>query len=507
MGRIIIYGNKSGEGGADTSVVTANASDVLIGKIIVNADGEPISGTMPNNGTIAPRILNAGEAFQIPEGYHSGAGIVTTNNLSNQTQATAVKEDILKGKSAWVNGVKIDGEMIDRGAVSKTLVNGENYTIPKGYHDGNGIIAVGALSDQTPGSAVASQILLGKTAWVNGNQITGEMLDNTGINTNGSVPGVSVDNPTIPTREAESMLMCNDSYGVNRFHICPPPGYYQGGGNSFINRPASEFGNATVNKVLNGYTFTSENGIKITGNVQVTSAINFKVTTLSSTSVQVSWTNPSKGVYSGVRIRYSDTGYPGTSGGTLAYTGTGSSTSPGGTSSCTITNLSAGTTYYFTCTSYGTGLGDGASYNVSGRTSGYALITKGVLKNGLTIGYSYVTQQSGYIRFAGRSLYSSAFYSNNAVNFGSYSKCYIRVSVTYMAQSYLRFMFSTGENLFAKDYYSYSTIYNKGQYLASVSLASTSYSGTYHISIGCSSGTNGGTGGVGEGNIYDMWLE
>ena len=36
MGRIIIYGNKSGEGGADTSVVTANASDVLIGKIIVN---------------------------------------------------------------------------------------------------------------------------------------------------------------------------------------------------------------------------------------------------------------------------------------------------------------------------------------------------------------------------------------------------------------------------------------------------------------------------------------
>ena len=52
MGKIFIMTNHSGGGGgADTSVVTAISSDVLVGKIIVNADGEPVIGTMPDNTT------------------------------------------------------------------------------------------------------------------------------------------------------------------------------------------------------------------------------------------------------------------------------------------------------------------------------------------------------------------------------------------------------------------------------------------------------------------------
>ena len=34
----------------DTSPVTAGAADVLANKVIVNADGETVAGTMPNNG-------------------------------------------------------------------------------------------------------------------------------------------------------------------------------------------------------------------------------------------------------------------------------------------------------------------------------------------------------------------------------------------------------------------------------------------------------------------------
>jgi hypothetical protein len=83
MGKIIIYGNKSGEGGVDTSVVTATSNDVLVGKIIVDAEGETIAGSMPNQGTVAPNALNAGSSYTIPQGYHSGSGIVTTNSLAN----------------------------------------------------------------------------------------------------------------------------------------------------------------------------------------------------------------------------------------------------------------------------------------------------------------------------------------------------------------------------------------------------------------------------------------
>lgn len=45
-----------GGGGADLDAVTARAPDVLPGKVIVGADGEPITGTMPTQGgsTITP---------------------------------------------------------------------------------------------------------------------------------------------------------------------------------------------------------------------------------------------------------------------------------------------------------------------------------------------------------------------------------------------------------------------------------------------------------------------
>ena len=169
MGKIIIYGDKSGgEGGADVSVVTANASDVLSGKVFVDTEGEPVLGIMPNQGTVSPPALNAGESYTIPKGYHSGSGTITASNLANQTSGTAVATDILTGKTAWVNGSSISGSMSNIGSVSQSVNAGESYTIPKGYHDGTGKVTGNALSSQTAGTASATQILSGQTAWVNG---------------------------------------------------------------------------------------------------------------------------------------------------------------------------------------------------------------------------------------------------------------------------------------------------------------------------------------------------
>jgi hypothetical protein len=44
----------------------------------------------------------------------------------------------LSGKTAWVNGSKITGNMPNRGAVTASIKLGETYTIPAGYHNGNG---------------------------------------------------------------------------------------------------------------------------------------------------------------------------------------------------------------------------------------------------------------------------------------------------------------------------------------------------------------------------------
>lgn len=95
----------------------------------------------------------------------------------------------------------------------------------------------------------------------------GTMPDNTGINTNGTVPGISSAYPNTPTRPGTGLQLQTATDGVKRINISPPKGYYQGNNGSYVNRPASEFGNATAAQVLSGRKFTSEHGLNISGSI------------------------------------------------------------------------------------------------------------------------------------------------------------------------------------------------------------------------------------------------
>lgn len=74
----------------------------------------------------------------------SGAPIVGTCTFNaDTTDATATGAEILAGKTAYVNGVKITGEMKNNGAVTGTISKkAEAYSIPIGYHDGAGKVAI-----------------------------------------------------------------------------------------------------------------------------------------------------------------------------------------------------------------------------------------------------------------------------------------------------------------------------------------------------------------------------
>lgn len=74
----------------------------------------------------------------------SGAPIVGTCTFNADTSdATAAGAEILSGKTAYVNGVKITGEMKNNGAVSGVISQkAEAYTIPIGYHDGAGKVSI-----------------------------------------------------------------------------------------------------------------------------------------------------------------------------------------------------------------------------------------------------------------------------------------------------------------------------------------------------------------------------
>lgn len=91
------------------------------------------------------------------------------------TDATATEGNVLNGQTFYSGGSKKTGSMVNNGAVSSSLNAGGSYTIPKGYHDGSGKVTANSLASQTAATANASQILSGRTAYVNGAKVTGSM--------------------------------------------------------------------------------------------------------------------------------------------------------------------------------------------------------------------------------------------------------------------------------------------------------------------------------------------
>ena len=74
----------------------------------------------------------------------NGELITGTCTFDADTQdATVTASEILVGKTAYAKGNKVTGEMVNNGAVAGTIstVAGE-YTIPQGYHDGSGKVAI-----------------------------------------------------------------------------------------------------------------------------------------------------------------------------------------------------------------------------------------------------------------------------------------------------------------------------------------------------------------------------
>lgn len=161
----------------DVSAVNAGAADVLATKIIVNAAGQTVAGTMPNNGSVS-KVLDAtanNQEYTVPAGKHSGSGKVSvvleeksatpsksTQNITptpgkvlskvtvnpipaiygDATNADATAAHILAGKKALVNvggeAQLVDGDMVDNGAVSGSIdgLTVVSFEIPAGFTSG-----------------------------------------------------------------------------------------------------------------------------------------------------------------------------------------------------------------------------------------------------------------------------------------------------------------------------------------------------------------------------------
>ena len=149
--------------GTFTNDATATASHILQNKTAY-VSGNKITGTMANNGNLS-KSINAGDSINISAGYYSG-GTITGNSLSSQTSATATTDKILSGYTAWVNGTKLTGSMV----INKTAITAtpDNIISLSGYYDTT-------VTVDTTATATESDIVEGKTAWVNGKKVTGTL--------------------------------------------------------------------------------------------------------------------------------------------------------------------------------------------------------------------------------------------------------------------------------------------------------------------------------------------
>lgn len=250
----------------DVTPVTAGAGDVLAGKVIVTADGTPTTGTMANNGAVNKTLTPSEASYTVPAGYHTGAGtvkIIVENKSVTPTKAaqdvtptsgkvlskvtvaaipdkyvdtsdaTATAEQILEGEIAYVGTTKVVGTMVNNGAVTQVLdaTNGkQTYTVPAGYHNGEGAVSISleqktatptknaqsitpttgkvlskvtveaipaAYQDVTSVNAAAADVLEGKTIVAsNGSKVTGAMPNNGAISN--TIDGLTVTSVAIP---------------------------------------------------------------------------------------------------------------------------------------------------------------------------------------------------------------------------------------------------------------------------------------------------------------------
>lgn len=131
----------------------AQPSDVLSGKTFTNSSGEQ-TGVMPYRG-VAVQAVDSGQNshgvyYHIPSGYYNEDG---TNSwvyrpLSDFGNASA--SDVLSGKTFTSSaGLKVSGNMANRGAWGTTINPGGSVTIPSGYHNGSGVVSANSGSNPT----------------------------------------------------------------------------------------------------------------------------------------------------------------------------------------------------------------------------------------------------------------------------------------------------------------------------------------------------------------------
>ena len=307
------------EGTFDLSDTTATATNILDGKTAYISAGK-VTGTMPSYSYGNRYFTMYDEDHFVAQGYHDGSGVFS---IAPEEQSKFIPSNIKSGVT--ILGVT-------------------------GDYEGEGGI------DTSDATAVANDIAKGKTAYVNGELVTGTINDVASGSVLGQTIYTLVNSPT--ALEYGYIYISNSSTTGNiSIQFCPAyksPYILREGSKYNLNGIKSYyFGTATASDVASGKTFTGADGFLVEGTAQLGTGVEY--CEFSATDPTVTFTKTS---------------------GTLKVYGYAKGASSGWTSTAYAFNG----TSYTTVVSYGTGTTTQMSLGLSnGQITGLPTMTSGTL--------------------------------------------------------------------------------------------------------------------------------
>lgn len=127
--------------------VTAGAEDVLTGKVIVNAEGEEVTGSMANNGAVAKVLTTKDASYTVPVGYHNGTGVVSIAPEDKEVTPTKAEQVVSASEGKVLNEVKVAAIPAEYQVVTGVTATADKVLVGSDFVDAEGNVVSGTMTN------------------------------------------------------------------------------------------------------------------------------------------------------------------------------------------------------------------------------------------------------------------------------------------------------------------------------------------------------------------------